>query len=138
MLQLSRTWCSCEQKKEKEKKTIYKQKTGLFFLWPKFAPFFIYWPNFAQKKDNGIAILSCLAVSGPSCVEGCGFDIQAQLQMMQMQYSELMLQVTGLHDAFAEVLRELADSRHKQAIQQLMMKNMMEYIKQQNQQQSTL
>jgi hypothetical protein len=63
-------------------------------------------------------------------------DIQAQFQLSQVQIQELLAQVNSLHEGFAEVLRELAESRRKQGIQFQMMKNMMDFIKQQNHGQS--
>ncbi|KAI9209043.1 HSF-type DNA-binding-domain-containing protein [Polychytrium aggregatum] len=57
-------------------------------------------------------------------------DIQAQMQMMQVQQSDMIQQLQHMQDAFSQVLRELADSRRKQVVHQQIMKSMMDYIKQ--------
>ncbi|KAJ3060820.1 hypothetical protein HK102_009349 [Quaeritorhiza haematococci] len=62
-------------------------------------------------------------------------DIHTTLQLMHLQQADLMQQVAQLQENFTEIVRELAESRRKQAIQQQMMKNMMDFIRQSQQQQ---
>ncbi|KAI9354322.1 HSF-type DNA-binding-domain-containing protein [Zopfochytrium polystomum] len=56
-------------------------------------------------------------------------DLYAQMQLMQMQQADLLRQITSVHDGMRELAR-------KQAIQQQMMKNVLEFMKQNQQQMS--
>ncbi|KAJ3412073.1 hypothetical protein HDV05_001297 [Chytridiales sp. JEL 0842] len=60
-------------------------------------------------------------------------DIQAQFHAMQLQQGEMMQQIATLHQNLTIVMRELAESQRKQTIQQQMMKNMMDFMKQNHQ-----
>jgi heat shock transcription factor 4 len=65
-------------------------------------------------------------------------DIQAQVQALQLQQGEMMQQIAALHQNLTMVMRELAESQRKQTIQQQMMKNMMDFMKQQHQKQGII
>jgi len=58
-------------------------------------------------------------------------DIHAHLQLVQMQQSDMAKQIQNLQANLSEALLELSESRRKQAIQQHMMKNMMDFMKHQ-------
>ncbi|KAJ8663406.1 hypothetical protein O0I10_000645 [Lichtheimia ornata] len=59
-------------------------------------------------------------------------DLHAHLAMMQVAQSDMMQQIGHLFENFNELVKELAETRRKQASQQQMMKNMAQYISQQN------
>jgi hypothetical protein len=57
-----------------------------------------------------------------------GGDLPAHMAVIQASQSELVQHVTQLQENFAEVVRELADTRRKQAAQQQLLKNLLDYI----------
>ncbi|KAK9709492.1 hypothetical protein K7432_008999 [Basidiobolus ranarum] len=59
-------------------------------------------------------------------------DLHAHITMMQVAQSDMMQQLANLQQNLSEVVRELSDTKRKQDMQQQMMKNMFDYIQQQN------
>ncbi|CAG8496667.1 1742_t:CDS:2, partial [Acaulospora morrowiae] len=59
-------------------------------------------------------------------------DLHALIAMMQVAQNELTQQIRQLQENFAEVMRDLTETKKKQTIQQVWMKNMVEYISQQH------
>lgn len=55
-------------------------------------------------------------------------DLHAHMAMMQVAQSDMMQQIAHLQENFNEVVRELAETKRKQGVQQQMMKNMMEFM----------
>ena len=58
-------------------------------------------------------------------------DLHAHMAMMQVAQSDMMQQITHLQENFSEVVRELAETKRKQGVQQQMMKNILDYMHQQ-------
>ncbi|RKO99937.1 hypothetical protein CXG81DRAFT_13847, partial [Caulochytrium protostelioides] len=56
-------------------------------------------------------------------------DVYAYVHLLQLQISDLGAQVTNLNDTVGVLVKELNETRRKQAIQQQMMKNMMTYMR---------
>lgn len=59
-------------------------------------------------------------------------DLHAHVAMMQVAQSDMMQQIGHLFDNFNELVKELAETRRKQESQHQIMKNMAQYIQQQN------
>ncbi|KAI9320860.1 HSF-type DNA-binding-domain-containing protein [Dichotomocladium elegans] len=59
-------------------------------------------------------------------------DLHAHLAMMQVTQSDMMQQISHLFENLNELMKELADTRQKQASQLQLIKNMAQYISQQN------
>ncbi|CAG8580070.1 9269_t:CDS:2 [Ambispora leptoticha] len=59
-------------------------------------------------------------------------DLHAHLAMMQVAQTDLLQQIAQLQENFAEVMRELRETKHKQTLQQQWIKNMWEVIQSQN------
>ncbi|KAG0000886.1 hypothetical protein BGZ79_005367 [Entomortierella chlamydospora] len=57
-----------------------------------------------------------------------GGDLPAHMAVIQASQSELVQNITQLQDNFREVVRELADTRRKQAAQQQLLKNLLDYV----------
>ncbi|EXX71603.1 Hsf1p [Rhizophagus irregularis DAOM 197198w] len=58
-------------------------------------------------------------------------DLHAHLAMMQVAQNELIQQIRQLQENFAEVMRDLADTKRKQNLQQHWMKGMWEFMQSQ-------
>ncbi|CAG8488657.1 6399_t:CDS:2, partial [Acaulospora colombiana] len=58
-------------------------------------------------------------------------DLHAHIAMMQVAQNELLQQIRQLQENFAEVMRDLTETKKKQTIQNVWMKKMFEYISQQ-------
>ncbi|GES78171.1 winged helix DNA-binding domain-containing protein [Rhizophagus clarus] len=58
-------------------------------------------------------------------------DLHAHLAMMQVAQNELIQQIRQLQENFAEVMRDLADTKRKQTLQQNWMKGMWEFMQNQ-------
>ncbi|RUP51197.1 hypothetical protein BC936DRAFT_149435 [Jimgerdemannia flammicorona] len=65
-------------------------------------------------------------------------DLHAHLAMMQVAQSDMMQQIAHLQENFSEVVRELAETKRKQGVQQQMMKNMMDFMSSQQGAQLTI
>jgi len=59
-------------------------------------------------------------------------DLHAHLAMMQVAQNELIQQIRQLQENFAEVMRDLADTKRKQNLQQHWMKGMWEFMQSQS------
>ncbi|SAM02348.1 hypothetical protein [Absidia glauca] len=59
-------------------------------------------------------------------------DIQAHMNLIQSSQSDMMQQLTSLFENFNHVVKELGDTRRKQESQDLLLRNMMQYICHQN------
>ncbi|KAG0230611.1 hypothetical protein BGX31_005798 [Mortierella sp. GBA43] len=57
-----------------------------------------------------------------------GGDLPAHMAVIQASQSELLQHVTQLQENFAEVVRELGETRRKQAAQQQLLKGLLDYI----------
>lgn len=57
-------------------------------------------------------------------------DLSAHMAMMQVAQTDMMQQLAQLQDNFSEVVRELAETKRKQGLQQQQMKTMMNVIQQ--------
>jgi heat shock transcription factor 4 len=53
------------------------------------------------------------------------------MAMMQMAQTDLIQQLSHLQENFTQVMRELAETRRRQNVQQQMMKEMMDFISKQ-------
>ncbi|KAI8891448.1 hypothetical protein K501DRAFT_281451, partial [Backusella circina FSU 941] len=58
-------------------------------------------------------------------------DINSHMAMMQMAQTDLIQQLSHLQENFTQVMRELAETRRRQNVQQQMMKEMMDFISKQ-------
>jgi hypothetical protein len=61
-------------------------------------------------------------------------DLSAHMQVMHVQQTDLVKHLHDMQTNFMEMVRELNECRRKQAIQQQMMKNIIECLRQQQQQ----
>lgn len=59
-------------------------------------------------------------------------DLHAHLAMMQVVQSDMMQQISQLFGNFNQLVKELEETKRKQANQQQLMKSMAQYISQQN------
>lgn len=59
-------------------------------------------------------------------------DLQGHVAMLQASQSEMIQQIQNLYENFTEVIKELEDTKQKQENQMQFIKNMMNYISQQN------
>jgi len=59
-------------------------------------------------------------------------DLHAHLAMMQVAQNELIQQIRQLQENFAEVMRDLADTKRKQNLQQHWMKGMWDFMQSQS------
>lgn len=59
-------------------------------------------------------------------------DLHAHMAMMQVAQSDMMQQIGHLFENFNQLVKELAETRRKQADQLQMMKDMAQYISQHN------
>lgn len=57
-------------------------------------------------------------------------DLQTHMAMMQVAQTDMMQQLAQLQDNFSEVVRELAETKRKQDVQQQMTKNMLTFLQQ--------
>ncbi|KAI7816769.1 HSF-type DNA-binding-domain-containing protein [Gamsiella multidivaricata] len=57
-----------------------------------------------------------------------GGDLPQHMAVIQASQTELLQQITQLQENFGEVVRELGDTRRKQAAQQQVLKSLLEYI----------
>ena len=58
-------------------------------------------------------------------------DLHAHLAMMQVAQNELIQQIRQLQENFAEVMRDLSDTKRKQNLQQHWMKEMLQFMQSQ-------
>ncbi|KAF8982419.1 hypothetical protein BGZ46_001312 [Entomortierella lignicola] len=61
-----------------------------------------------------------------------GGDLPAHMAVLQASQNELVQNISQLQENFGEVVRELADTRRKQAAQQSLLKNLLDYIQKTN------
>ena len=61
-----------------------------------------------------------------------GGDLPAHMAVLTAQQQEVHQQLNQLQGNFDEVVRELAETRRKQAAQQQLMKSMLDYIQKQS------
>lgn len=59
-------------------------------------------------------------------------DLQSHVAMLQASQSEMIQQIQNLYENFTEVIKELEETKQKQESQMQFIKNMMNYITQQN------
>ncbi|KAI8340007.1 HSF-type DNA-binding-domain-containing protein [Chlamydoabsidia padenii] len=59
-------------------------------------------------------------------------DLQAHMNLIQSSQSDMMQQLTSLFENFNHVVKELGDTKRKQESQDILLRNMMQYICQQN------
>ncbi|CAO3667155.1 unnamed protein product [Umbelopsis vinacea] len=57
-------------------------------------------------------------------------DLQTHMAMMQVAQTDMMQQLAQLQDNFSEVVKELAETKRKQDVQQQMTKNMLTFLQQ--------
>ncbi|KAG0189847.1 hypothetical protein DFQ28_002822 [Apophysomyces sp. BC1034] len=57
-------------------------------------------------------------------------DVNSHMAMFQVAQTDMMQQLAHLQENFSEVVRELAETRRRQGIQQQMMKDMMDFLTQ--------
>ncbi|KAF7731403.1 hypothetical protein EC973_000211 [Apophysomyces ossiformis] len=57
-------------------------------------------------------------------------DVNSHMAMLQMAQTDMMQQLAHLQENFSEVVRELAETRRRQGLQQQMMKDMMDFLTQ--------
>lgn len=57
-------------------------------------------------------------------------DLSTHMAMMQVAQSDMLQQLAQLQENFSEVVRELAETKRKQGLQQQQMKSMMNVIQQ--------
>lgn len=57
-------------------------------------------------------------------------DLSTHMAMMQVAQSDMLQQLAQLQDNFSEVVRELAETKRKQGLQQQQMKTMINVIQQ--------
>lgn len=55
-------------------------------------------------------------------------DINTHMTVMQVAQSDMMQQLVNLQENFSEIVRELADTRRRQQVQQQMLKQMLDYL----------
>ncbi|KAI8367675.1 HSF-type DNA-binding-domain-containing protein [Radiomyces spectabilis] len=58
-------------------------------------------------------------------------DMNSHMTMMQVAHSEMMQQLGQLQENFSQVMKELSETRRRQAQQQYMLKSMMDFLAQQ-------
>ncbi|KAF9581184.1 hypothetical protein BGW38_001894 [Lunasporangiospora selenospora] len=61
-----------------------------------------------------------------------GGDLSAHFAVLQASQNEMLQNVTQLQENFGEVVRELTETRRKQAAQQQLLKNLLDYIQKSN------
>ncbi|KAG0165507.1 hypothetical protein DFQ30_008367 [Apophysomyces sp. BC1015] len=88
-------------------------------------------PKFLRNRPDLLDDIKRKAMDSDNSRRETG-DLHAHVAMMQMSQSDMMQQIGHLFENFNEVVKELAETKQKQASQQQMMKNMMHYIMQQN------
>ncbi|KAF7727612.1 hypothetical protein EC973_007373 [Apophysomyces ossiformis] len=88
-------------------------------------------PKFLRNRPDLLDDIKRKAMDSDNSRRETG-DLHAHVAMMQMSQSDMMQQIGHLFENFNEVVKELAETKQKQASQQQMMKNMMNYIMQQN------
>lgn len=59
-------------------------------------------------------------------------DLHAHLAMMQVSQSDMLQQINHLYDTFSQIAKELHDTKEKQQTHIKLVKNIMDYITQQN------
>lgn len=59
-------------------------------------------------------------------------DLHAHLAMMQVSQSDMLQQINHLYDNFRQIVKELYETRQKQESHHKLVKNIMQYISQQN------
>lgn len=59
-------------------------------------------------------------------------DLHSHMTMMQVHHTDMMQRINQLFDNFNELVKELAETKRIQAAQEQVMKNMVNYIMQQN------
>lgn len=57
-------------------------------------------------------------------------DINSHMTMMQVSQSEMIQQLVRLQDNFKQVIKELAETKSRQNMQQQLLKNMMDFLTQ--------
>ncbi|CAM0134737.1 unnamed protein product [Umbelopsis sp. WA50703] len=57
-------------------------------------------------------------------------DLQTHMAMMQVAQTDMMQQLAQLQDNFSEVVRELAETKRKQDVQQQLTRNMLTFLQQ--------
>lgn len=59
-------------------------------------------------------------------------DLQAHMAMIQVSQSDMLQQINHLYDTFSQIVKELHDTKQKQESHVVLVKNIMQYIIQQN------
>lgn len=59
-------------------------------------------------------------------------DLHAHLAMMQVSQSDMLQQINHLYDNFRQIVKELYETRQKLESHHELVKNIMQYISQQN------
>lgn len=59
-------------------------------------------------------------------------DLHAHMAMMQVSQSDMLQQINHLYDTFSQIVKELHDTKQKQESHVKVVKNIMQYITQQN------
>ncbi|KAI9485037.1 HSF-type DNA-binding-domain-containing protein [Zychaea mexicana] len=89
-------------------------------------------PKFLRNRADMLDDIKRKAMESSDTARRETGDLHAHMAMMQVAQSDMMQQIGHLFDNFNELVKELAETRRKQATQQQLMKNMANYISQHN------
>ncbi|KAG0168593.1 hypothetical protein DFQ28_000609 [Apophysomyces sp. BC1034] len=88
-------------------------------------------PKFLRNRPELLDDIKRKAMESDNTRRETG-DLQAHMSMLQASQSEMMQQIGSLFENFNQLVKELADTKRRQAQQQQMMQTMMQYISRQN------
>ncbi|KAL1922414.1 uncharacterized protein VTP21DRAFT_9953 [Calcarisporiella thermophila] len=86
-------------------------------------------PKFLRGRPDLLFDIKRKALDADSLRRDAG-DLQGIVSMMQVAQSDMLQQLTVLQDNFNEVVRELGETRRRQALQQQMIKDLTEFVSQ--------
>ncbi|KAL1929681.1 hypothetical protein VTP01DRAFT_1819 [Rhizomucor pusillus] len=89
-------------------------------------------PKFLRNRADLLDDIKRKAMESSDTVRREAGDLHAHMAMMQVAQSDMMQQIGHLFENFNQLVKELAETRRKQADQLQMMKDMAQYISQHN------
>ncbi|KAI7848229.1 HSF-type DNA-binding-domain-containing protein [Circinella umbellata] len=89
-------------------------------------------PRFLRNRADLLDDIKRKAIEADTSRGRDNRDLHSHMTMMQVTHSDMMQRINHLFENFNELVKELAETKRKQASQEELMKNMLQFISQQN------
>ncbi|KAI9268025.1 HSF-type DNA-binding-domain-containing protein [Phascolomyces articulosus] len=89
-------------------------------------------PRFLRNRHDLLDDIKRKAIEADTSRGRDNRDLHSHMTMMQVTHSDMMQRINHLFENFNELVKELAETKQKQASQEELMKNMLQFISQQN------